>query len=305
MVFNGGRPLVARGSQFLPRIGSSLGGNRKPDHRFNKSRSNGQQLRQQGSTSSKTGATAPSAGWWTSPLVLPAATAAIIGGSLSLAYNKFVLKNDSKTTLSQQETEDSKNKLNSTAWQQGISDQPGTTKVLDKETLLAQDHPFLEDDHMFSAFISRGIIRDINGYYNAQNNNFQAVVSLGREVAGFPKVVHGGLTAAIFDEAFGGLLFSLKKDGNVATSWGPAYTVALEVAYKNKIPAGATVLCSAELESLEGRKMWFKATMTDGPEGKVYATARALFVSPKPHKMVWDVVKYLGRRAKETVLRID
>lgn len=25
-------------------------------------------------------------------------------------------------------------------------------------------------------------------------------------------------------------------------------------------------------------------TCSDGPEGKVYATARALFVAPKPHK---------------------
>ena len=35
--------------------------------------------------------------------------------------------------------------------------------------------------------------------------------SLGREVCGFPRIVHGGLTAAIIDESFGGLLFALKK----------------------------------------------------------------------------------------------
>lgn len=297
MVFHSGRSL-ARGSQFLPRLGTL--GSKNPNNRFNQRRSNAQQLRQQCSSSSRTGAAAASsAGWWTSPLVLPAATAAIIGGSLSLAYNKFFIqKNEDATVLS--ENSNSKNN-NAATWAAKIAEEPGTVKVLDSETLLAQDHPFLEDDHMFSAFVSRGIIRDINGYYNAKINKFLAVVALGREVAGFPKVVHGGLTAAIFDEAFGGLLFSLKKDGNVATSWGPAYTVALEVAYKHKIPAGATVLCSAELESLEGRKMWFKATMTDGPDGKVYATARALFVSPKPHKMVWDVVKYLGRRTKEAM----
>ena len=114
-------------------------------------------------------------------------------------------------------------------------------------------------------------------------------------------MVHGGLTAAIFDEVFGGLLFSLKKDGNIKTSWGPSYTVALEVAYKAKIPAGSTILCTAELESIQGRKMWFQATMRDGPDGKEYATARALFVSPKPHKMALDVVKYVGRRVNEVM----
>ena len=35
---------------------------------------------------------------------------------------------------------------------------------------------------------------------------------------------------------------------------------------------------------------------SDGPKGQVYATARALFVAPKPHKMVQDVGKYLLRR---------
>ena len=178
---------------------------------------------------------------------------------------------------------------------------PGALKVLDAEALLAQEHPFLEDDHMFSAFVARGIIRDLEGYYFPSLKQFSAIICLGREVAGFPRVVHGGLTAAIFDEAFGGLLFSLKKDGNVATAWGPCYTVALEVAYKHKIPAGATVLCTAELESMEGRKMWFKAKMSDGPEGKTYATARALFVAPRPHRMAWDVIKYIGRVVKEKV----
>lgn len=53
---------------------------------------------------------------------------------------------------------------------------------------------------------------------------FYTVVSLGREVCGFPRIVHGGLTAAIIDESFGGLLFSLKKS-RALNFWGPAYTV--------------------------------------------------------------------------------
>lgn len=57
------------------------------------------------------------------------------------------------------------------------------------------------------------------------------------------------------------------------------------------------MLCTTEVESSEGRKLWMKATVSDGPEGQVYATARALFVAPKPHKMVQDVGKYLFRRA--------
>lgn len=72
--------------------------------------------------------------------------------------------------------------------------------------------------------------------------------------------------------------------------------VHLEVGYKQKIEAGRTILCTTELESIEGRKLWMKATVSDGPDGVVYATARALFVSPKPQKMIVDVGKYLLRR---------
>lgn len=39
---------------------------------------------------------------------------------------------------------------------------------------------------------------------------------------------------------------------------GPAYTVHLEIGYKSKIEAGRTILCTTEVESLEGRKLWMK-----------------------------------------------
>ena len=40
----------------------------------------------------------------------------------------------------------------------------GMRRILDAATLLQSEHPFLEDDHMFSAFLARGIINDIEGY---------------------------------------------------------------------------------------------------------------------------------------------
>ena len=297
MVFPG-RPLALRSSQFLPRLGSLGSKNTNRGlHQRRGIRSNAQTLRGgQGPLASASGP------WWASTYLLPTAAAAILGGGLSYAFSQAQQKNQQEQLL--ENTNLSSRGISgiaSKSWAASISQEPGAIKVLDAEALLAQEHPFLEDDHMFSAFVARGIINDLEGYYIPEKTKFNAIVSLGREVAGFPRVVHGGLTAAIFDEAFGGLLFSIKKDGKVATVWGPAYTVALEVAYKHKIPAGAVVLCTAQLESIEGRKMWFKATMSDGPEGKVYATARALFVSPKYHRMAWDVVKYLGRRVKEAL----
>ena len=58
-----------------------------------------------------------------------------------------------------------------------------------------------------------------------------------------------------------------------------------------KISSGATILCTAEVESVEGRKLWMKSTVKDGPSGKVYATARALFVAPSMNRLANDAVK--------------
>lgn len=83
----------------------------------------------------------------------------------------------------------------------------------------------------------------------------------GREVCGFPRIVHGGLTAAIVDESFGAMLFALKQ-AKALPFWGPAYTVQLEVSYKSKIEAGRTILCTTELDpASEGRKLWMTATV--------------------------------------------
>lgn len=151
---------------------------------------------------------------------------------------------------------------------------------------------------MFSAFLSKGILRDLRGYYDSVDKRWHSVVALGLEVCGFPRVVHGGLTAAVFDESFGGLLFALKKD-KALPFYGHAYTVQLDVTYKARVPAGKTLLCSAEVERSEGRKLWMHAQLRDGPEGKVYATARALFVAPKPTRAfiesaLYEVRKKLG-----------
>ena len=51
-----------------------------------------------------------------------------------------------------------------------------------------------------------------------------------------------------------------------------------------KVPAGAVVLCSTEVESIKDRKVWVRATMSDG-QGTVYASGRALFVAPRLMKM--------------------
>ncbi|KAI3438715.1 hypothetical protein D9Q98_001135 [Chlorella vulgaris] len=227
---------------------------------------------------------------WASWALIPTAAAALLGGvSKALASSQ-------QSELEAAHARAQSSLAAAAHWITALEQQPGVVKAFDAAMLLEADHEILEDDHMFSAFVSKGIVNDMTGYYDTQGRRFLGIISLGRDVCGFPGVVHGGLTAAIIDECFGGLLFALKK-AKALPFWGPAYTVQLEVSYKAKVSAGRTVLCTTEVESSEGRKLWMKATVSDGPEGQVYATARALFVAPKPHKMVQDVGKYLFRRA--------
>jgi hypothetical protein len=97
--------------------------------------------------------------------------------------------------------------------------------------------------------------------------------------------------------------------------------------YRGKIQSCATILCTAEVESIEGRKVgttavmsdavhmqgvlyqlhgiasvddlatylvlqvWMRAIVSDGPDGRVYATARALFVAPKPQRLIHDGIR--------------
>lgn len=55
-------------------------------------------------------------------------------------------------------------------------------------------------------------------------SRFYAVVSLGRNICGHPRIVHGGLTAALIDETLGCLMFALKNSWAISLP-GPMFTV--------------------------------------------------------------------------------
>lgn len=137
----------------------------------------------------------------------------------------------------------------------------------------------VEQDHLFETMIQSNQIKEFRCFYDTKKQIFYSVVALGKEVCGFPQTVHGGLTAALVDETFGGLSVSIWRAGKLGFR-PPAYTARLEVDYKQKIPAGSIILVSTEVEKVQDRKVWMRATVSNG-KGKVYATSRALFVAPR------------------------
>lgn len=79
----------------------------------------------------------------------------------------------------------------------------------------------------------------------------------------------------------------------------PAVTARLEVDYCARIPHDSTLLCSAKLEKIEGRKLWMTAELKDSPDGIVYANAKALFISPSFKKTAIDWINgiFVGNKA--------
>jgi acyl-coenzyme A thioesterase PaaI-like protein len=220
------------------------------------------------------GRTGSSYGW----LLVPAAAGAAVLGS---------------TTSTQQEQAQadisSAQACLESKWVQQLASNQENKVVLSAQSM--HSHPLLKQDHMFSELHRHDMVEDLVCFYNAPDRTLSYAIQLGKNVCGYPRIVHGGLTAAIIDEAFGFLMISLRGNRQLPFM-GPAFTAHLEVDYRAKIQAGRLLLCTTEVESIEGRKLWMKATVRDGPTGKVYATARALFVCPRTQRLVRDGIKY-------------
>ena len=56
----------------------------------------------------------------------------------------------------------------------------------------------------FDMMSGEQMVQDTVCVYNPQQQQFHMAVRVGRDVCGYPRTVHGGLTAAISDESFGG-----------------------------------------------------------------------------------------------------
>eukprot|EP00882_Tetradesmus_deserticola_P012165 GHRQ01012889.1.p1 GENE.GHRQ01012889.1~~GHRQ01012889.1.p1 ORF type:complete len:297 (+),score=115.29 GHRQ01012889.1:332-1222(+) len=179
------------------------------------------------------------------------------------------------------------------AWVQELAGQPGMKEMLVPGQMLRK-HPvgqlLAEDDHLFETMRRSDQVKEFRCFYNTRTRKFYSVVMLGKDVCGYPSTVHGGLTAAIVDETFGGLYTALLTTGNLGATL-PGLTARLELDYKKKISAGTVLLVTTELETVEPRKVWMKATVTDGGSN-TFVQGRALFVAPNIGKQFAGLFKW-------------
>lgn len=171
-----------------------------------------------------------------------------------------------------------RDELSSLEWVRELESQPAMEQVLTAGALLSKTS-VLPDDHIFSALLDAGLLRDMLSLYDGNAQRYHAIVALGDSVCGHRGIVHGGLSAMIVDEALGALVYLLKREQVLGP--GPAFTAHLGVDYKKPLPAGSTVVCTTSLESVDGRKGWVTAELRDRPGGELFASARALYVVAK------------------------
>ena len=88
---------------------------------------------------------------------------------------------------------------------------------------------------------------------------------------GAPNLAHGGVLAAILDEAMG------------CSAWARGHVVMsakIEVDYRRPVPLGQPILAAAWVDRENGRKVW-TASCLYSADGTVYTEGRGLFVEAR------------------------
>jgi uncharacterized protein (TIGR00369 family) len=120
-----------------------------------------------------------------------------------------------------------------------------------------------------------------------RRNRVVAELRFAPRFQGGPGVVHGGATAAFFDDLMGHVLIA---------HGSPAVTAKLEVNYLRPIPLGVTLSGEAWLAERDGRKLWVEAIGHDG-RGVDFVEARGLFltIGPEHYAAAGESVEDLER----------
>ena len=78
----------------------------------------------------------------------------------------------------------------------------------------------------------------------------------------------------------------------------------IQVGYKAPVPASTSLICTASLDSLDGRKAWVSAQVLDKPSGTLYATGKALFVIPKVSKVAMPASAILSQHLRGCYIQL-
>ena len=94
---------------------------------------------------------------------------------------------------------------------------------------------------------------------------------------GYPGLMHGGITAMLFDEA---MFYAVKKLGTVTV------TASMTIDYISPGIEGHTLICEAEVTNKDGRKIDAAGELKDAENGKLIAKAKGVFFEVDLNKVV-------------------
>src|SRR5688572_7413450 len=101
------------------------------------------------------------------------------------------------------------------------------------------------------------------------DKSLSAVFTFDALKQGPPGIVHGGALAAVLDEAMTAAVFA---------SGNPAFTVNLNIDYRQPVMVGVEVRITGKIERAEGRKLFTSAQITLA-DGSAAVEAKALFIT--------------------------
>lgn len=90
--------------------------------------------------------------------------------------------------------------------------------------------------------------------------DFVVFVSLGPDLCGFQDTVHGGVLAALLDEALG---LCAESTELVSKGHTRLYTAGLEISYRSPVPVPSVVMIKTWVTKRQGRKWFLEAQVLD------------------------------------------
>jgi len=104
--------------------------------------------------------------------------------------------------------------------------------------------------------------------FEIEGSKVKGIVHLRGVHQGWPGVAHGGIAAAVMDEALGWAMYA-------AGAW--AMTARMEVKYRRPLPLGEELIVRAEALRDRGRRLEGEASISTA-SGEVLAEAKAVFI---------------------------
>lgn len=118
-------------------------------------------------------------------------------------------------------------------------------------------------------------------FHNRRTGEYVVLVWLGKGLAGWPGVVHGGCIATVLDECLG-------RAALAGFEGGSGVTAQLDIEYKKPVVSGEWWIVRTKVDDPENkdrhRKTWVTGTLED-LEGKIHVKTKGLFVVPKGIKL--------------------